>query len=46
MAHQEHNQKFLQNKGGKNIAFVDENIPYLESGRGDIKSLNEKNWHG
>jgi len=26
--------KFLQKKGGKNIPFLDENIPYLEGSRG------------
>ena len=25
-------QKFLQKKGGKNIPFLDQNIPYLEGG--------------
>jgi hypothetical protein len=25
---------FFQKKGGKNIPFLDENIPYLEDGRG------------
>ena len=35
------------NKCGKNISFLDENIPYLEGGRGGgrggFKSLNQKN---
>ena len=37
--------KFLQKKGGKNIPFLDENIPYLEGSRGGggTKSLNQKN---
>jgi len=34
MAHQECNQKFLKKKGGKNMPFLDENIPYLEGSRG------------
>jgi len=34
MAHQECSQKFLQKKGGKNIPFLDENIPCLEGRRG------------
>jgi len=34
MAHQEHSRKVLQKKGGKNITFLDENIPYLEGRRG------------
>jgi len=33
MAHQEHSQKFLQKNNGKNIPFLDENIPYLQGGR-------------
>jgi len=32
-------------KGGKNIPFLDENIPHLEAGRGGggTESLNKKN---
>ena len=32
MAHQDHSWKFLQKKDGKNIPFLDKNIPYLEVG--------------
>ena len=43
-AHQEHSHKFLQKKGGKNIPFLDGNIPCLEGRRGGgSKGLNEKN---
>ena len=34
MAHQDHSWKIFQNKCAKNIPFLDENIPYLEAGRG------------
>jgi len=33
-AHQECSRKFLHKKGGKNIPFLDENIPCLEGRRG------------
>jgi hypothetical protein len=36
-----HQPEFLQEKGGKNIPFLDEDIPYLEVG-GRTESLNQK----
>jgi hypothetical protein len=41
-AHEEHSCKFLQSKGGKNIVFLDENIPYLEGRRGVLRALTKK----
>jgi len=42
-AHQEHSRKFLQKKGGKNISFLDGNIPCLEGRRGEVaRALTKK----
>jgi len=35
-------RKSLQKKGGKNIPFLDENIPYLEGMRGVTRALTKK----
>jgi len=38
-----HQPEILQKKGGKNIPFLDVNIPYLEDGRGGVmRALTKK----